>query len=55
MGFICNDKRINDNDIYNEYGIRRSEIDYAKKYLIERSDYIMKVTKAVGFMKPRVV
>ena len=35
MCFICNDKRISDN----ECGIRRSEIDCAKEHLIEWRKY----------------
>lgn len=55
MHFICKDKCISDNDTCksNEGVFGRREIDCAKERLIEILN-IMEVTRAVGFMKPRV-
>ena len=37
MYFICNDKRISDNTTLNEGVTGRSEMDFSKERLIERS------------------
>ena len=39
MSFACNDKHFSDNNKYNEGGIGRCKMDYAKEYLIKRSKY----------------
>ena len=55
MRFICNDKRISDNNTCNcnEGVTGPREIDCAKERFIEILN-IMEVTRAVGFMKRRV-
>lgn len=39
MCFICNDKRISDNNTHSEGGIERLEMDYTKEHLVEWSKY----------------
>ena len=38
MYFICNDKRISNNNTYNEGGIGLCEMDSVKDYLIKRGN-----------------
>ena len=39
MCFICNDKRITDNNTYNEISTEPCEFDYAKEHLTESSTH----------------
>ena len=39
MSFICNDKRISDNNTYNEGSIEPCELDYPMEHLTEWSKY----------------
>ena len=53
MCFICLNKRISDNDTYSDSFIGRCEMDCAKGRVNERSINVIKLTRAVDFLKPR--
>ena len=51
MYFFCKDKRVSDNNTCKKGSIGRCKTYCAKQNLMEQSKNIVKVTRAVGFMK----
>ena len=52
MYFICKDKLVSDNNTCKEGSIGRCKMYCDKQNLMEQSKNIIKVTRAVGFIKP---